>query len=171
MSQISATSVTSLNQGMNVSGLSISTQGGLTPTGGGTAGEVGSTSTTNSLSYGSQTLNLSSSRMSLSSATGSSNDKLAAMVLALIEIVLGLNSKDKDDDKKMLAGLLGLLALSANRGSGNELQSLELTQSSQVMQMTTTTNSSAIQASAYTRSAGGADSGGGASGGTLNIVA
>jgi hypothetical protein len=109
--------------------------------------------------------------MSLSGASGTASDKLAAMVLALIEIVLGLNDKNKDDDKKMLAGLLGMLALSANRTSGSGLQSLELTQSSQVMQMTTTTNSSAVQASAYTRSAGGAESGGGASGGTLNIVA
>jgi hypothetical protein len=172
MSQISASSVAALGSTTATSATTINTSSGtgLNPVGG-SDGSVGTVSGTSSVTRSGQTFSLSSSRMSLSGSSDTAGDKLAAMVLALLEIVLGLKDKDKDDNNKLLAGLLGMLALSGSRRSGSDLQSLELTQSSQVTQVTTTMNSSAVQASAYTRAAGGAESGGASTGGTLNIVA
>jgi len=172
MSQISATSVAALGPNAASMTTAINTAPGGTGlnTAGASDGSVGSVSATSSLTRSAQSLSLSSSRLSLSGATTSANDKLAAMILALIEIVLGLNDKNKDDDNKLLAGLVGLMALSGLRQSGGNYQSLELTQSSQVAQVTTTMTSSAVQASAYTRGAGSAD-GGASTGGTLNVVA
>ena len=125
-----------------------------------------------SVSQTSQSLNISSSSTSYYSGISGTDDKLGTMVMALIDIILGLNDDD-DKDKKLLGGIVGLLALAgANRMMGNELRSLEFSQSSQVMQMTTTTNVSAVQASAYDQAAGGADAGAaGQVGGNLDVSA
>jgi hypothetical protein len=89
--------------------------------------------------------------------------------MALIDIILGLNDKDKDDNNKLLAGLLGMLALSSGQRSGSaRINSLEYMQSSQVVQTSTTTSVSAVQASSYTQGAGGAESA--TTGGSLNVV-
>jgi hypothetical protein len=107
--------------------------------------------------------------MSLTSSSASTSDKLAALVLALIELVLGLKDSD-DDDKKLLAGLVGLLALSGGRQTTSEFTSIELRQSSQVAQVVTTTNTAAVQAGSYGRLVSGTEGGGSAVGGNLNVT-
>ena len=181
MSEIVSTSAISMGSGMSVSAASsISTGGGTTgagttvrgtgmetPSGGGVAlNEVSSgtrlTSTTQTLSY---------SRSSALSG-GSSvlpGDRMSALVLALIAAILGLDEKDKED-KKILGGLVGLLALASGGSSARGLQSLEFSQSSQVVQMTTTGNTSAVQAASYDRSGSSVELSGGSTGGTLNVV-
>lgn len=133
---------------------------------------AGGSGTTASVSQTSQTTSMSSSSSTYFSSQTGASDKLAAMVLALIDILLGLKDDD-DKDKKLLAGIVGMLALGgANRMMGGELKSLEFSQSSQFMEMTSTTNVSAVQAGAYDRAAGGAETGGGSPiGGNLDVSA
>ncbi len=101
--------------------------------------------------------------------SGGFNQKMVALVLALMEIILGLKDKD-DEDKKTLVGLAGMLAFSGDQQRVGEYHSLSLTQSSQVTQVSTTTNADAVQAGAYSRGSGAADTSGPSVGGQLNVT-
>jgi hypothetical protein len=179
MGQISASSMTVVGAGggSQSGAFQSSAVAGLSSVDG--AGNVaGAVETGVSVSRTSQMFSLSASRSAASSGGAAADERLAAMVLALIQIVLGLGDKDKDkdDNSKLLASLLGLLALSgARQSSSTEFSSMEYMQSSQIVQMSTTTNVSAVQASAYCRGttavSPGVPDGGESGGGSLNVVA
>ena len=129
---------------------------------------TGSTTTSASISNTTQSYNFTSS----SSAVRESSDfnqKMAALILALMEIILGLKDKD-DEDKKALVGLAGLLAFTGEKQWVGEYQSMSLNQSSQVTQVSTTTNATAVQAGAYSRASGAADTSSPSVGGQLNVT-
>lgn len=189
MSEMISSSVASVSSGMGMTSLnaSVSTAAsassggggaaaasttggiGLNPAGGGTPAE-GSGSATQLLSTSQSVYYSRSSSLSGGSAL-TFNERMAALVLALVAAVLGQKNKD-DEDKNLLAGLVGMMALAgAGCSSGSSYRSLELSQSSQVMQMTTTENTYAVQASSYDRSGSSVSSSTTQTGGTLNIVA
>ncbi len=131
------------------------------------SGETGSIITSTQQSW-----SLSSSSGAYATQGSATNDKLAALVLALIQILLGQKDKE-DEDKKLLAGLVGMLALSAgSRYDLGQYRSIEMSQSSQVLEITTTSNAAAVQAGAYSRSVGSAGSStSGTLGQSLNVSA
>ena len=142
----------------------------LNPAEGGGAAVEGSSATTR-LSSTTQSLYYAQSSTSSGGTALSVNERMAALVLALVAAVLGLKDKD-EEDKKLLAGLVGMMAQAGGgRSYSSQYQSLELSQSSQVVQTTTTSNTSAVQAASYDRSGSGVAQSGTQTGGTLNIVA
>jgi hypothetical protein len=166
MSQIvTLSSVGAAAGGSNSSSSSLVIAGGNgLPTGSDGGIAIGSQITTSRLTSISQSLSISGSSFS-SMAPG---DRLALLVLALIETLFGDKDKDKNGNK-LLAGLIAALAMSGGgQALSSDYQYLELQQSSQTLQLGTGSSSSSIQGVSYSRLAAGS---GGSFGGTLNIVA
>lgn len=170
MSQISSVSSATIGAGSVSAQAVVGESGGAAATPTGLNAAAGSTGGTVALSSASRAVSQTSSQSLSLTSSASADDKMAALIIALIEIVLGLKKKDDDQGDKLLAGLAGLLALSAGRQSGGQYQSLEFSQSSQVTQISTTTNVAAVQAGAYSRGASGTDNGA-STGGNFSTVA
>ena len=97
------------------------------------------------------------------------NDKLAMLVAMLIQYLLEGREDDNKNKRDPFAGLAGLMMLDAMGGSAGRMTYIE-SQSSQVSMSMTTTNASAVQATAYGQASGDATSGGAPTGGSLNVV-
>ncbi len=105
--------------------------------------------------------------MSLSVEQTDPNDKLAMLVMLLIQMLF--SKDDEDEDKKDPFVGLAAMMLMSSMGGGSERMSYIESNTSQVAYSSTTSNVSAVQASAYGQGAASPLDGTTGLGGNLDV--
>lgn len=138
--------------------------GGARTTAAATSLETGRTDSSSSMT---ERLSLSSSSMSLSVEQTAANDKLAMLVMLLVQLLFGQKDKAKEE-KDPFVGLAAMMLLSSLSGGAERMSYIE-SNTSQVAYASTTSNVSAVQASAYGQGAAPSLDGTTGLGGNLDI--